>query len=107
MQHHQGRPPGMWPTDRTAEDALTLYTPPKRENPGPARRSVERTSEDAMTLYLSEISRVPLLTAEQEIALASRIAAGTPAAAALAQAGLEPEVWAGYQRLVADGRRAR
>ena len=60
MENHQGRPAGAW--------------------------STERTGEDAMTLYLAEISRVPLLTAEQEITLASRIAAGTQAVAALAQA---------------------
>src|SRR5919202_199698 len=53
--------------------------------PRAAGRAPAGPSQDAVTLYLSEISRVPLLTAEQEVALATRIAAGAHAAAALAQ----------------------
>jgi RNA polymerase primary sigma factor len=58
--------------------------------PRAAGRAPAGPSQDAVTLYLSEISRVPLLTAEQEVALATRIAAGAHAAAALAQAAQPP-----------------
>ncbi|MGY0230909.1 sigma-70 family RNA polymerase sigma factor [Longispora urticae] len=64
-----------------------------------------QTSTDQVRDYLQRISRVPLLTADQEIGLARRIEAGALAEARLGSAP-EAAERARLRALVADGRRA-
>ncbi|MEL7157574.1 MAG: RNA polymerase sigma factor RpoD [Actinomycetota bacterium] len=71
-------------------------------------------SADPVKMYLKEIGKVPLLAAEEEVALAKRIEAGAEAAAVSAEA-LNEERWhqlpgeerAQLRRAVRDGERAR
>lgn len=60
---------------------------------------------DALSAYLWEISRVPLLSAEQEWALAETIRDGAAALEALQQGG-EPEVEAVHWQRVLEGQQA-
>jgi RNA polymerase primary sigma factor len=63
--------------------------------------------DDTVSLYLKEISRVPLLTGEQEVDLAQRIEAGQDAQARLARGEYEPDEKEALEALVQDGERAR
>ncbi|MGK5672469.1 sigma-70 family RNA polymerase sigma factor [Micromonospora sp. URMC 106] len=67
------------------------------------------TVTDSVGAYLKGIGRVPLLTAEQEVELATRIEAGAIARGRLDADpdGLGGDERARWERLVADGRRAR
>ena len=57
------------------------------------RRALSRAAvvdtEDTISLYLREVGRVPLLTADEEVALSRRIEAGAQARVELDQEGLE------------------
>jgi RNA polymerase primary sigma factor len=66
-----------------------------------------RPRRDGLDAYLAEIGTVPLLTAQEEIELGRRIAAGIEAAAALRGADAEGAQAAQWARLVRDGQRAR
>jgi len=63
--------------------------------------------DDTVSLYLKEISRVPLLTGEQEVDLAQRIEAGQDAQARLARGEYDPDEKEALEALVQDGERAR
>ncbi len=65
--------------------------------------------DDTVALYLREMSRVPLLTTEEEVSLAKRIEAGREAAARLAEEGerLDGETRRRLEATVEDGKLAR
>lgn len=62
---------------------------------------------DPVSLYFREVSKVPLLTHEEEIALAKRIEAGQEASSMLVQSSRTPKDKLELQRLVEDGWAAR
>jgi RNA polymerase primary sigma factor len=79
--------------------------------PAPGRRAGYDgiDSDDTISLYLREVSRIPLLTAEQEVDLSQRIERGVDARAHLAGATGRPGTTrrAELERTVADGEAAR
>ena len=64
-------------------------------------------SADPVRTYLKEIGRVRLLTAADEVALATRIAAGVRAREAMAAGEDPPLRWVALQALVSDGEEAQ
>ncbi|GAB4413185.1 MAG: RNA polymerase sigma factor RpoD [Anaerolineae bacterium] len=66
-------------------------------------------TDDVVGLYLKEAGRVPLLTADEEVALAKRMEAGQIAAEQLAELGdqLSAEERAELEAIVADGQAAQ
>ena len=70
------------------------------------------STDDAVRLYLKEIGRVPLLDADEEVWIATRIRSGGEAAETLAELSvtnevLEPDERARLECLVSDGEQAR
>jgi RNA polymerase primary sigma factor len=63
--------------------------------------------DDTIGIYLKEIGRVPLLTAQEEVALAKRMEAGKVARKKLDEDGLEPDERVELRRAVLDGLAAR
>ncbi|MFP4343648.1 MAG: RNA polymerase sigma factor RpoD/SigA [Anaerolineales bacterium] len=63
--------------------------------------------DDTVALYLREMSRVPLLTTEEEVMLAKQIEAGREAEGSLKSNGHQPEQRAQLQRLILKGIDAR
>jgi len=67
----------------------------------------ELLSDDPFVLYLREISRYPLLTAQEEVDLARRMERGQKARQRLARGGLSPAEKERLDRVVRDGDAAR
>jgi len=64
-------------------------------------------SDDPVRMYLQEIGSVPLLTADEEIDLGHKIAAGKKAEEMLSQGEYEPDEEAHLKQLVAEGEEAK
>jgi len=96
-----------------AVPAPPVAAPAKAAKPAkrPAKVAAEPVSRadsaDAVRAYLQEIGKVRLLTAEEEIELASEMRAGGMAAERLADADLDPAEAAGLRLDARRGQRAR
>jgi len=64
-------------------------------------------TDDTIGLYLKEVSRVPLLTADEEVKLAQRIERGRMAREELAKGNASPRRRAELRKLIEDGWAAR
>jgi RNA polymerase primary sigma factor len=64
-------------------------------------------TDDTIGLYLKEVSRVPLLTADEEVALAQRIERGRMAREELAKGKASPRRRSELRKLIEDGWSAR
>jgi RNA polymerase primary sigma factor len=87
-----------------AEEGPEAFRERVREGPATGE---ELAAEDPGTFYLHEISRTPLLTAEEEVELAQTIEAGKAAQARLQSGAVTGEEGAELERVAAIGDAAR
>lgn len=93
--------------EEAADDALMFEDLEEEEDDSFDLSSV--SSDDTVGLYLKEMARVPLLSTDEEVALARRLEAGIAAQEAMLKLGRtgEPEQLARLMDAVEDGRQAR
>src|SRR5437763_3210200 len=92
-----------------ASKSSTTVLPADEERREPSRssRTQDLQDADAIGAYFQQIGTVRLLNAEEEVALAKRIAAGKRAATLLTEPCMEAEERASLQAERAEGERAR
>lgn len=92
--------------EEPTEEELVV-TPEEAETP-PASDDLENIdTDDTIGLYLKEVSRVPLLNADEEVELAQRIERGRMAREELAKGGVSSKRRHELRRLIEDGWAAR
>lgn len=105
IEKNPGTPEGLGPED-SDEELMGLI--PFLVEMAEAEPEEEERSQDPIRTYIQEISRIPLLTKEEEVELSQKIEAGREAARRLAQGkNLPSEERAWLEELVREGRIAR
>ncbi|HIC94127.1 MAG TPA: sigma-70 family RNA polymerase sigma factor [Anaerolineae bacterium] len=87
------------------EEALSGEAPPEEIEKAVDLSSI--AADDTVSLYLREMASVPLLTPEEEMELAKRMARGRAAKERLARDGHDPEEREKLKRLIEEGEKAR
>jgi len=111
----QVEPPEVLADDEALTAAEPVHAPPKRAGRRqlPQAREAARpvSTADPVRLYLKEIGKVPLLSAEEEVALAMRMEAGLQAARRLAEleatGSADEDTLAALRTVALDGHRAK
>ena len=84
---------------------------PEHDLPRPSAKGIgsDLNIDDSVALYLKEISRIPLLSAKEEVTLAKAIERGKNAAARLAKNGIssDPQAYESLQKKITQGKEAR
>ncbi len=94
------------PTGEPPEDELVVAEEPEPElTPDDYLANID--TDDTIGLYLKEVSRVPLLTATEEVELAQRIERGRIAREELARGKVSPRRRLELRRMIEDGWAAR